>query len=56
MTGFDWFLVAWWMVNIILVVAIVGRPREPLSASAAAISVAIQFGLIGGLLLSRGVL
>lgn len=56
MSGFDYFLLAWWGFSILLTVATVGKPRKPLEPLAAAIAVAIIAALIVGLLVSRGAL
>jgi hypothetical protein len=44
-TVFFWLLVAYWSLNAVSVVALVGKPRKPIEPSTAAISVII-FGLL----------
>lgn len=56
MSGFDWFLVAWWLFNVVMAVAMIGRPRRPIDPAAAAIVVVIYAAFIAGLFISRGAL
>lgn len=56
MSGFDWFLVAFWIVGAVLVVSNINKPRSPNTPQIAAFVPAINLGLIAGLLRSRGVL
>lgn len=56
MSGFDWFLIGWWSLGIVLTPLFVGKPREPRTGKEAAIATGITFALIVCLLWTRGVL
>ena len=56
MSGFDCFLVAWWVVSLLAVVSMVGKPRGPIESRTAVTLVAVYVAFIAGLLWSRGVL
>lgn len=56
MSGFDWFLLAWWLFGILMLVSTIGKPRKPLEPSVAVCTILITVGLMVGLLWSRGVL
>lgn len=49
MNWFLWFVVAWWILNAVVTVAQVGKPRKPLTAGTAAAVVAIEALFIGGM-------
>ena len=56
MTAFDYFLLVWWLFTVTAAVATVGKPRQPLEGSTAAVAVALHAVFAVGLLASRGVL
>ncbi|WP_161500839.1 hypothetical protein [Embleya scabrispora] len=51
MTWFLYGLAAWWTLSVLLVIASVGKPRQPLTAPMAAVLTILNFGLIAGLLM-----
>lgn len=51
MNWFLWFVVAWWILNAVLTVASVGKPRKPISAGTAAYVVVIMALFVGGMFL-----
>ena len=56
MTAFDYFLVGWLLLGLLLTVNSVGKPRRPVEPISAAIVTAINLGLIVLLLVARGVI
>lgn len=55
MTLFDYFLVFWFALSALTVIAGVGKPREHIAPATAVASTIIISALIVGLLFSRGV-
>lgn len=53
MNAFDWCLVALWLLNAIITVLIIGKPRKPITPESAAMTVAVSVALAIGLYLSR---
>lgn len=51
MNWFLWFVVAWWIMNAVLTVASVGKPRKPITAGAAAVVVLLEAAFIAGMFL-----
>ena len=56
MTWFDWFLCGYWLLNIFLTIAYIGKEREPFTPGVAAFSSALFVALIAVLLVTRGAL
>lgn len=56
MTKFDIFLLVFWVLSILINIAMVGRPRQPITPGVAGVSTLILGAMIFGLLASRGVL
>lgn len=53
MNWFDWTLVAWWGLNVVVGIALIGRPRKPISPADAVGFVFIYGAFIAGLVLTR---
>lgn len=51
MNWFLWFVVAWWILNAVVTVAYVGKPRKPITPGGAASVVLIEALFIAGMFL-----
>lgn len=56
MSGFDYFLIGWWIFGVLMTVGQIGQPKTPTTPRVAVISTLIVGSLIFGLLASRGAL
>lgn len=56
MNWFDWVLIGWWSLGTVLSIAMIGKPRTPITPTGALIGLVITVALVLGLLWSRGVL
>lgn len=56
MSAYDWFLVAWFLLGVLLTIANVGKPRTPMAPSTAALATLLSLSIVVGLLISRGAL
>jgi hypothetical protein len=50
MTWFDWILVAWLTLGVVLTIALIGKPRKPITPGVAVATLVINSALVLGVL------